>query len=446
MHLRDHQLILDADRLAAAAHRGQSRAHGAAYIEHPRAVARILRAFDDALGLDLPLETYAAALLHDVVEDSAITAAHLAEKVAPEVAPMVEALTKADVGTDGDKSRRDQVYYAGLQAADDRVKLIKIADRVHNLSELHLCDDAARARRYLRETESHILPLARSIANPRWRAAMEAIVEDAIAAAARAALLNDIDTAFTRGLYAVVTASAHTSIDDVRAMTNAAIVAGAPLVQIRPKEAPDRLALLFVEAATDVASGYGGTVVVNDRPDLALLAGTDFVHLGQQDLLPASAAEVFRRCGRTLRYGRSTHSREELDHALADERPADATLGYVAVGPVHLSASKRGHANVIGIGAFRDRVADFPGVNVCAVGGLTTAARIAEVAHAGATFAATLAGIDPRLTTDDGRHRPVDTVTRMDPLSPGDVHEVRLRCRIFQSVFVGAAAAKDLIS
>lgn len=438
--------MIDADRVAAAAHRGQLRAHGAAYVEHPRAVVRILRAFDDALGLDLPPETYAAALLHDVIEDSAMTSAHLASNVAPSVAPMVESLTKADVQSPSTKDDRDRQYYAGLKQAGDHVKLIKIADRVHNLSELHLRDDAARARRYLKGTREHVRPLATSLSNVRWRTAMEAIVDDAMAAAARASLLFEDVTEITRGLYAVVTAGAHASVDDVRTMVNAALVAGAPLVQIRPKDAPDRLALLFVEAAVDVAEGYRGRVVVNDRPDLALLAGADFVHLGQQDLLPASAAEVFRQCNRTLTYGRSTHSREELERAVAAERPDHANLGYVAVGPVHLSASKRGHASVIGVGALRDRILDFPDARICAVGGLTTAARIAEVAHAGATFAATLAGIDPRLTTDDGRHRRIDTVTRIDPLSPSEIHETRLRCRILQAVFAGAAAAKDLVS
>ena len=132
-------LVDAADRVARDAHQGQSRAHGTPYIDHPRAVHRILDALNRALDLRLDATAFAMALCHDVVEDSAITVDALGAILGPTVARGVGALSKPPVPAsaldrDTAKARRDDHYYRVLREADDVVKLVKISDRIHNLS------------------------------------------------------------------------------------------------------------------------------------------------------------------------------------------------------------------------------------------------------------------------------------------------------------------------
>src|SRR6185312_14082032 len=74
--------------MADAAHAGQRRASGESYIEHPLAVAGVLAE------LEMDRETIAAALLHDVVEDTSITSEQVAEQFGDEIAQLVEGVTK----------------------------------------------------------------------------------------------------------------------------------------------------------------------------------------------------------------------------------------------------------------------------------------------------------------------------------------------------------------
>src|SRR6202020_2554464 len=74
--------------VAEGAHRGQLRASGESYIEHPLAVAEILA------DLELDRATIAAALLHDVVEDTTVTSEEVAEQFGDEIATLVDGVTK----------------------------------------------------------------------------------------------------------------------------------------------------------------------------------------------------------------------------------------------------------------------------------------------------------------------------------------------------------------
>ena len=104
---------------------------------------------------------------------------------------------------------------------------------------------------------------------------------------------------------------------------------GGALIQIREKEMAD--GELLAELRACVAPG-DLAVIVNDRPDLALLAGAAGVHLGQGDLDPAEARRLL---GEGAVIGVSSHSVEE---ALAAEAPG---IDYVALGPVFDSPTKR---------------------------------------------------------------------------------------------------------
>jgi thiamine-phosphate pyrophosphorylase len=118
---------------------------------------------------------------------------------------------------------------------------------------------------------------------------------------------------------------------DLAGFLEAAVRGGVDMVQLREKDLPDAELLLVLRKARELTRRLGVPLVVNDRPDLAMLADADGVHLGQHDL-PVDEA---RRFG--LPVGRSTHSREEIDAARAD---------YLGVGPVWATPTKSGRPGV----------------------------------------------------------------------------------------------------
>ena len=111
----------------------------------------------------------------------------------------------------------------------------------------------------------------------------------------------------------------------------AAIRGGVDVVQIRERALFDRALLAALEEAREVTARHGVPLVVNDRPDLAVLAGADAVHVGQDDL-PVEAA---RRFG--IAVGLSTHTPRQIDAANAD---------YIGVGPVYATPTKEGRPAV----------------------------------------------------------------------------------------------------
>lgn len=148
--------IAEAIDFSRRAHEGQSRASGAPYIEHPLAVASILA----DLRMDVP--TIIAALLHDVVEDTSYTLKDIEERFGPEVAQLVDGVTKLDrleVRTREEEQAENLRKMLLAMAKDIRVILIKLADRLHNMRTLkHLTAD--RVQRIARETMEIYAPLA----------------------------------------------------------------------------------------------------------------------------------------------------------------------------------------------------------------------------------------------------------------------------------------------
>jgi thiamine-phosphate pyrophosphorylase len=173
-----------------------------------------------------------------------------------------------------------------------------------------------------------------------------------------------------RGLYAIVG-------DDAPVERAAAAVAGgAAAVQLRMKAAPAG-AILEVARRIVGASAGRALVLVNDRPDLALLAGADGVHLGDEDL-PAAAAR--RLLGPDLLVGRTARTLEDARAALA------AGADHVGFGPVFPSLTKPLAVAPRGLETLAAVCAALP-APVVAISGITLS-NVADVAAAGAACAA----------------------------------------------------------
>ncbi len=155
----------------------------------------------------------------------------------------------------------------------------------------------------------------------------------------------------------------------------AAVRGGVDLVQLREKELPDGELLDVLASARDTTRRLGVPLVVNDRPDLAVLAEADGVHVGQDDL----PVEAVRRFGLTV--GLSTHAPGEIDAARSD---------YVGVGPVYATPTKVGRPGV-GLELVRYAAAHAP-VPWFAIGGIDRK-NVADVVGAGASRIAVLRAI-----------------------------------------------------
>jgi thiamine-phosphate pyrophosphorylase len=153
---------------------------------------------------------------------------------------------------------------------------------------------------------------------------------------------------------------------DLEDFLEAAVRGGVDIVQIREKELLDGMLLRALERAREVTLRVGVPLVVNDRPDLAVLCDADYVHVGQDDL-PVAAA---RRFG--LRVGLSTHAPAEIDAADAD---------YIGVGPVYATSTKVGRP-AVGLELVR-YAAEHARQPWFAIGGIDRT-NVGEVAAAGA--------------------------------------------------------------
>jgi thiamine-phosphate pyrophosphorylase len=162
------------------------------------------------------------------------------------------------------------------------------------------------------------------------------------------------------------------------------------ILQLRAKAVGAAVALALLRELVPRCRAAGCRLFANDRPDLAVLAGTDGVHVGQDDV---PLAEVRRRWPE-LSVGVSTHTLAQLAAALT-ERP-----DYVAFGPVFATASKTDHEPCVGLDGLQaaHELATRGGVPLVAIGGidLARAREVAPHAEAAAVIGALLpaAGLD----------------------------------------------------
>jgi thiamine-phosphate pyrophosphorylase len=169
-----------------------------------------------------------------------------------------------------------------------------------------------------------------------------------------------------------------------------ALAGGVDVLQLREKHLPDEEILAAAARFRRLCDEHGALFVVNDRPDLALAAGADGVHVGQGD---EPVAAVRERVGDDLVIGLSTHSAEQLATGL--ESAAD----YVCVGPVYATPTKPDYP-AVGLELVERAAAARSERPWFAIGGID-GANVSEVAAAGARRVVVVRAIrdapDPRV-------------------------------------------------
>lgn len=187
------------------------------------------------------------------------------------------------------------------------------------------------------------------------------------------------------------------------------IDAGVRLLQYRDKHASARALLSNARIVAETARASNCTFFVNDRPDVAYLAGAGGVHVGQDDLPVEQARQVI---GADRWVGVSTHNLEQFQQAAA------SSADYIAVGPIFPTNSKANPDPVVGLEMLR-RVRALTAKPIVAIGGIALD-RAAEVMEAGADSVAVISGI---LKASDPAAQAREYIQRLEavkPAAPGD--------------------------
>jgi thiamine-phosphate pyrophosphorylase len=184
--------------------------------------------------------------------------------------------------------------------------------------------------------------------------------------------------------------------------------AGVRLLQYRNKMAPARELWNESRVIARVMSRAEGTFLVNDRPDVAYLAGAGGVHVGQEDLDVEQARAVV---GPERWVGVSTHNLEQFEQA------AKSSADYIAVGPIFPTSSKANPDPVVGTDLLR-RVRAFTTKPIVAIGGITLE-RAPEVLAAGADSVAVISDI---LKARNPAEKAREYLQRLDAVKPAASH------------------------
>jgi thiamine-phosphate pyrophosphorylase len=179
-------------------------------------------------------------------------------------------------------------------------------------------------------------------------------------------------------LYVLITESACKG--DWLATAERALEGGADILQLREKEMESGELLRRARALRGLCSRHGALLIINDRPDIALLSDADGVHVGQTDL---PAVEVRKLIGSRMILGVSTHKLEDATRARLDG--AD----YIGAGPVYRSPTKPREISP-GLAYLRE-LREFP-LPVFAIAGITVE-RVGEVVATGVTRVAVTAAV-----------------------------------------------------
>lgn len=176
-----------------------------------------------------------------------------------------------------------------------------------------------------------------------------------------------------------------------------AVAGGVEIVQLREKELGDEELVALANAARALCERIGALLIINDRPSVAVEAGADGVHVGQDDMDVETVREIV---GEQMLIGLSTHTPEEIDAV------DPAIVDYIGVGPIHATPTKPGRP-AVGTELLRHAAANSP-VPFFAIGGLD-AGNLGEVLAAGAQRVCVLRAIagarDPRAAARELREQ-----------------------------------------
>jgi thiamine-phosphate pyrophosphorylase len=181
-------------------------------------------------------------------------------------------------------------------------------------------------------------------------------------------------------LYVILDAALITSSERDCALSLAE--AGVRLLQYRNKSASSKRYLESSRELVETLVPRGVSFFVNDRPDVAFLAGATGVHVGQDDLDVEQARQV---AGQNKLVGVSTHNLEQF------ERAAASSSDYIALGPIFSTSSKANPDPVVGLDLLR-KVRALTDKPVVAIGGISLE-RAASAIEAGADSVAVISGI-----------------------------------------------------
>jgi thiamine-phosphate pyrophosphorylase len=197
------------------------------------------------------------------------------------------------------------------------------------------------------------------------------------------------------------------TLGDLTWVVGEALAGGADVIQLREKDLPDREWLSRAREVRILTAQARALFVLNDRPDLARLAGADGVHVGQEDL---SVRDTRRIAGPNLLIGVSTHDRNQLDTAVL------AGAGYLGVGPVFSSATKEFSEPELAGLAFVQHAAETTNIPWFAIGGITEA-NLPRVLDSGATRVAVSAAV---VRADRPRKAAARLKSRLEGIEPDE--------------------------
>jgi thiamine-phosphate pyrophosphorylase len=138
--------------------------------------------------------------------------------------------------------------------------------------------------------------------------------------------------------------------------------AGATFIQVRAKRLESGAFLELCDAAVSAARPFGAQLIVNDRVDVARMAGAAGVHVGQDDVAPTNARDLL---GPDAIVGFSTHSVDQIDAAVREP------VSYIAVGPIFGTRSKDTGYHAVGLDLVREAARRSGSLPIVAIGGIT---------------------------------------------------------------------------
>lgn len=176
-----------------------------------------------------------------------------------------------------------------------------------------------------------------------------------------------------RGLYAIVDVEAleRRGIAPV-AFAERVLAARPAALQLRDKRGGARQTLSLLRALAPLAADAGVPLFANDRPDLALLAQSAGIHVGQDDVPVSLVRGLALRAAIPLRIGLSTHNAAQIEEAGG---ASGEGLDYLAIGPVFSTANKANPDPALGLDGLRELAALArrlrPGLPIVAIGGIS---------------------------------------------------------------------------